>query len=83
MSDLNNANYFEFPQAVLVIFMNMLHAIESNPAKMYLLCVAGVMHWKLETGVLVSKMQHTMKKTLPISIEICTIVITKMLINKN
>ena len=48
---LNNANYFEFPRAVLVI-MNILRAIEANPVEMRLLCVAAVIHWELEAGVL-------------------------------
>ena len=48
---MNNANYFEFPPAVLLI-MNILHAIEANPAEMNLLaCVAVVIHWELKTGV--------------------------------
>ena len=49
LSTLNNANYFEFPRAVLVI-MNILRAIEANPVGMRLLCVAAVIHWELETG---------------------------------
>ena len=51
LSNLNNANYFEFPRAVLVI-MNILRAIEANPAEMHLLCVAAVIHWELKTGIL-------------------------------
>ena len=51
MSRLNNANYFEFSRAVLEI-MNILRAIEANPVEMRLLCMAAVVHWDLETGVL-------------------------------
>ena len=51
MSILNNANYSVFPRAVLVI-MNILRAIEANPAEMRLLCVAAVIYWELKTRVL-------------------------------
>ena len=51
LSNWKNSNYFEFPRAVLVI-MNILRVIEANTVKMRLLCVAAVIHWELETGVL-------------------------------
>ena len=51
MASLNNANYFDFPQAVLVM-MNIWSVIEANPVEMCLLCVAAVIHWELENGVL-------------------------------
>ena len=43
LSNLNNANYFELPRAVLVI-LNILRAVEANPVEMRLLCVAAVVH---------------------------------------
>ena len=49
--NLNNANYFEFPRAVLVI-MNILHAIEVNPIKLWLCYIDVVIHWELTNGVL-------------------------------
>ena len=53
LASLNNANYFEFLRAVLLI-MNISLVIEANPAEMRLLCVAAVIHWDLETaGVLI------------------------------
>ena len=72
-STMNNANHSEFPRAVLAI-MNILRAIEANLRKMRLLYVLAIIHWELETAVLITPPRLHTSKVVILTSAICNTV---------